>query len=325
LLLILTDQFDTHADRVISELDNLKTPYYRFNLDVESLKKSYITFKNGVWSIFNGESSVSNNLVSCVWLRRPFVEMTLEEYNVDDHNFKIWKNEWNKTLSGLFLDLKNIIWMNDIRKTFPAENKYLQMQVAEKIDLPYPKTIVSNNKEEILAFSANFAKVVLKLMSQEFYKTGENEYKGIYVNVVGEDDFKDFKEASENPIVIQEYIEKDYEVRYVVVGEKHYVCKIESQKSEVANVDWRRYDIPNTPHIVIDPPAAVREKVCLLMNALDITYGALDFIVTKNDEWIFLEVNSMGQWLWIEDLTGLEISKGIAEWLDENMKKERGN
>lgn len=33
----------------------------------------------------------------------------------------------------------------------------------------------------------------------------------------------------------------------------------------------------------------------------------------------------MGQWLWIEDLTGLEISKGISEWLDENVKEKRGN
>ena len=54
------------------------------------------------------------------------------------------------------------------------------------------------------------------------------------------------------------------------------------------------------------------------MSEFNLNYGALDFIVTPNDEWYFLELNSMGQFLWIEDLTGLDISKSIATWLISN-------
>jgi glutathione synthase/RimK-type ligase-like ATP-grasp enzyme len=59
------------------------------------------------------------------------------------------------------------------------------------------------------------------------------------------------------------------------------------------------------------------------MDRLQIEYGALDFVVQPDGAWIFLEVNAMGQFLWIEDLTGLNISDEIVEWLENhlNLKK----
>jgi glutathione synthase/RimK-type ligase-like ATP-grasp enzyme len=51
------------------------------------------------------------------------------------------------------------------------------------------------------------------------------------------------------------------------------------------------------------------------MKRLGLEFGALDFIVTETGVWYFLEVNPSGQWLWIEDLTGLPIADSIAYWL----------
>ena len=38
-------------------------------------------------------------------------------------------------------------------------------------------------------------------------------------------------------------------------------------------------------------------------------------ILTSSGDYIFFEVNPSGQWLWIEHLTGLPISRAIAELL----------
>ena len=76
--------------------------------------------------------------------------------------------------------------------------------------------------------------------------------------------------------------------------------------------DWRRYDVKNTPHTAICPPESVAAAVKLLMSKLDLRFGAIDFIVDKSGVWWFLEVNTAGQWLWIEDLSGLKISDSIA-------------
>jgi hypothetical protein len=126
----LTDKFDKHADRVTEILQNKNYKFVRFNLDVESLKKTYLHHIDSTWHIQTEESSFSSNDISCVWVRRPFVELTLEEQSNNTNDFKIWRAEWNKTLLGLYLDLNNIPWLNPIKEAYRAENKYLQRKIA---------------------------------------------------------------------------------------------------------------------------------------------------------------------------------------------------
>jgi putative transposase len=51
------------------------------------------------------------------------------------------------------------------------------------------------------------------------------------------------------------------------------------------------------------------------LDGLGLAYGAVDLILEPSGNYVFLEVNSMGQWHWIEHLVGLPISEAIAEFL----------
>ena len=189
------------------------------------------------------------------------------------------------------------------------------MEYAKQVEFLMPSIIVSNEKLKLVDFVKKHKDVVLKLMNQEFYQDSDGKYKGLYVNKIGLKHLDGFEPYGENPIVLQAYINKAYEVRYTVLDNDHFVCKIDSQKSSVANIDWRRYDIQNTPHYSIIPPENIREKVNKFMSICGLHFGALDFIVSPNGDWYFLEINTMGQWRWIEDLTGLKISDSIANFL----------
>jgi glutathione synthase/RimK-type ligase-like ATP-grasp enzyme len=314
MILILTDKNDVHVDVVVKLFESENIPFVRLNLDVYSLENTQITFKKNKWDIKNLINEFSSEEITSIWNRKTFVQLLLEEQN-KDYEFNIWKNEWNKTLLGLYYHLKNIPWLNYYRDNHKAENKYFQMSLAESLNLNLPDTVVTNDKTELREFFSKHEKVVLKLLNQDFYKVAENEFKGFYVNILNAENIDNFCDKEENPILLQEYIEKKFEVRYTVVGEEHFVCKIESQLSEISMVDWRRYDLPNTPHSIISPPLEVKNAVSKLMNELNLIYGALDFIVTNDDVWYFLEINPSGQYLWIEDLTGLQISNSIKNWL----------
>ena len=318
MVLILTDCFDVHADIVVEELEKENIPFFRFDLDVESLKKVYISFENSIWKIKTKDNEISSKQITCVWCRRPFVELSLQEQRYTDIDFKIWKNEWNKTLLGLYNSLKQIPWLNPLRKAYKGENKYYQMDIAKEVGLKMPQTLISNDKRMIEKFAIKHKKNLFKLMSQEIYDLGNDDFKGLYTNVIRLKDIEKFNETEENPIVLQEYIDKKYEVRYTIVGKEHFVCCIESQQSEKAKEDWRRYDIANTPHRRIEAPKEIQTKVSNMLKLLDLEYGALDFIITPEDEWVFLEINCMGQWLWIEELTGMSISKAIVKWIKDN-------
>ena len=315
MILILTDSFDVHTDYIVPKLEELSVPFYRFNLDVNSLKHTHISFTGDEWIINDGKNSISSYQFSGVWCRRPFVELSLEEQQDNSVDFKIWKNEWNQTLLGLYNSLKNLPWLNPLRKAYKGENKYYQMDVAKEVGFIFPKTLVSNDKSKICDFVLSNNKTIFKLMSQDIYDIGNNQFRGLYSNVITIDDLRNYGEIEENPLVLQEYIEKQYEVRYTVVGNKHYVCRIDSQSSETAKEDWRRYDIPNTPHYAINPPQEIRDKVDRMMKILGLEFGALDFVITPDNDWVFLEINCMGQWLWIEQLSGLQISSSIIKWM----------
>lgn len=118
-----------------------------------------------------------------------------------------------------------------------------------------------------------------------------------------------------SPFIVQNYIQKKYEVRYTFVNGEHFVCKIESQLSDKSRIDFRRYDFANTPYLAIKAPEKIKDMVTMLMHRLNLNYGALDFIVDPNDNWYFLEINPVGQYGWIEHLTGLAITKAILRFL----------
>ena len=319
MILIISDKNDIHTLKVEKYLKQNNTNFVKLNLDVESLKNTEVFFNGINWTIKNSNYEFNTKDIKTIWYRRTYVELLLEENDISDVNFKIWKGEWNKTLLGIYAHLEECKWLNFYRDAYYAENKYRQQIIAKKVGLKYPEFICSNIKESILNFYIDDNEKVIKFLNQDFYKMKNNEYAGIFVNKIKEEDFSDFKDTNENPVIIQNYIEKRYEVRYTVIGNEHFICKIDSQLSKIANIDWRRYDLANTPHSIIkEAPKQITDSVNRFLKEFNLNYGAIDFIIDNQDNWHFLEINSMGQFLWIEDLTGLKISESIAKWLINN-------
>ena len=315
MILVLTDAFDVHADEVIQHLHGMSVEVFRLNLDVESLQHTTCAYDGDVWSFTQNHQMMLHRDIKCVWMRRSFVEVSIENEELYDISFRIWRGEWNKTLLGLYVSLYQLPWLNRLPEMNRAENKYLQLQHAKAIGFEIPIYIASNQKHILKEFVMKHDPVVLKMQHQDFYKNSNDEIVGIYVNKISLSDLDDFGFIEENPIFLQKYIDKLFEVRYTVVADTHFVCKIDSQKSIIANIDWRRYDFAHTPHEIVVPPQEIREKISQLMSILNLQYGALDFIVDRDNRWHFLEINPSGQWLWIENLTGLPISYTIATWL----------
>ena len=65
----------------------------------------------------------------------------------------------------------------------------------------------------------------------------------------------------------------------------------------------------------IDLPAGLEESLHRLMRALGLAFGAIDLIQTPDGEYVFLEINPSGQWLWLDDRLDLGISDAVAGWL----------
>jgi hypothetical protein len=54
-----------------------------------------------------------------------------------------------------------------------------------------------------------------------------------------------------------------------------------------------------------------------------LNFGCFDFIVDRNCNYIFLECNTNGQWMWLEEEAKLPISAAIAQIFEYEIKKKR--
>ena len=51
------------------------------------------------------------------------------------------------------------------------------------------------------------------------------------------------------------------------------------------------------------------------MERLGLVYGAIDLRRTPEGEHVFLEINTAGEFLFVEERTGQPIARAVADWL----------
>jgi glutathione synthase/RimK-type ligase-like ATP-grasp enzyme len=118
-----------------------------------------------------------------------------------------------------------------------------------------------------------------------------------------------------SPMIFQEYVEKDCEFRVIIVGEQIFCGKIPSQQSEDGQADWRK-DANLIDEIeVYELPASVKLKLLHLMDYFRLNYGAIDLIKTPEGKYVFLEINPVGEFSWLDKALGHKISEAIANVL----------
>jgi glutathione synthase/RimK-type ligase-like ATP-grasp enzyme len=115
------------------------------------------------------------------------------------------------------------------------------------------------------------------------------------------------------PTAFQEFIEKQYELRITVVGSHIFACRIESRSDDLTADDYR-FDTTRLRHSPDDCPE-LKDRLLAYMRAFGITFGCFDIMVTQAHEPVFVECNVNGQWQWVENLTGLQIGRAIAQEL----------
>lgn len=303
MILILSDIRDKHADRVESILRNNDAEYSRLNLDADSLKSTQVRFENNTFKIDAPNCSFSTNEIEAVWNRSTRIEQLIESSCPTDEDYLIWKEKWNKTLEGLFSTLESTKWLN-FYTDFYAENQFNPYKISKNIGLKWPSHICSNDINYLNSFFESKKDRLLDLMQQDCLKKSE-DCTGKCGDKFGTAISGALPENS-CPVA-----NATYQVRCTVVGQEYFVGKIKvNQGSENKNILNSK-----TNYTVVQPPKSVKLKAIQIMEELNLTHGVFDFIVTNNDEWYFDALNPMGQYQWIEDINGSDISSSIAKWL----------
>lgn len=325
MILIVTNKEDIHPTPVIEHLERMGIPFFRLN--TESLLSDY----DFEWTCHPKAGSdfrirnihtgleVYGHEVGSVWERRPLVPSELRFSNIDQinsHNLK----EAHGFLSFLLYYLGDKYCLGHHLYDRSSASKMLQLKLARDLGMAIPDTCFSNNKAAIETFATKHPIICIKSIDNDniWFEDDLREYV-LYAQAVKSEDLLRLPEDAFAQTVsyLQEYVEKDYELRITVVGDNVFACKIDSQQMDEASgqIDWRQGLDYGLKHTEYTPPDFIAAFCRVFLQKLHLNFGCFDFIVTPEGGYVFLECNPNGQWLWIEQETGMGISLCITDTL----------
>lgn len=303
MILIITHKEDYTTDYVIDKLNKKAIPYFRFNC--EDYLEYSIVWQYGANTLFsiNGIKEFTS-----VWYRRTKLPVIVS----DNPSEKLYLlGEIDTFLQNLFQVIK-AKWLSAPQAVAIAENKLLQLQVAEQIGFQIPLTLVTTDRETLKTFAGNNKRTIIKPIARGRIDYANDTSKLIFTSLIPDQVITDLDSYIMTPAIYQEYIDKEYELRVTVVGNEVFAARVDSQQYQDAEVDWRRKKIKFEGYAL---PDKIVEQCRQMVKKLNLSFGAFDFIKKQNGDYYFLEVNPNGQWVWIEKDTAHPISNAIINFL----------
>lgn len=314
-ILVITCKADVTADFVIQRLEAKGEMVYRLNTEDLCTKHDFeLHFDNlGYCGLIDSQfRQVKISEIEGVYYRKPSLPMIQSQ---DPVTAKFVKEEIDFFLRWFWTLLRDRFWVSSYSSIMMASSKLDQLRIAPKLGFHIPRTIITNKPEEVRKFFDACGGEIINKVLRSVILEDQGKFSSILCHPVCREDLETGESIKMLPCVFQEKVEKDVELRITVVGNKVFPCEIHSQQSVKTKEDWRNYDFDNTPHSKHQLPQVVENQCCDLLRYYGLMYGAIDMILTPKGEYVFLEINPNGQYLWIEGLTGLPITEAIAELL----------
>lgn len=309
MILIVSSSTDLHALAICRAFDELNFQDYLILATDEVILASDWKLSIGISGTRNidirfrhGDRAVDWSSVRVVWWRRPYIshrssvsgecnEASLLDYRIE---------QYHELILGLFHLCSPKLWVSDPTNTQRTENKVYQLNQAARAGFQLPPTIVSNSRDDVANFfKDNGGDIITKPLasSGRFLRTSRMPNPLDY----SDDEFH------QAPSIYQKCIEGTEHLRLICFGNICFATLIESDQ-----LDWRPAPKRAT---AIQLDEIFEERVVNFTKTLGLEMGAFDFKKDRNGNWIFLEINPQGQFLFVEPLTGQNISTSFARYL----------
>lgn len=325
MIIILSVNGDSSTNEVISWLNYFRAPWIRINED-DHISFERLAYKNNKITAFR--LRVNNDLVDLTtvksyWYRRgglnnskqrkrrpkfsdsavqENINVYLEEEIDNVFNFVYKYLEATKTSINSFLSSRN-------------DKSYFQFRAVEA-GLSVPDSVTSVSQHDAVDFfERNGGEVITKSINELFSFNHEDKNYFTRTYPLSAEYLAECSPVF-FPTLFQQYIPKCVELRIFYLNSMVYAMAIFSQQNEQTKIDFRNYDdeYPNrcAPFRL---PADIEDKLDSFMKKVNLNCGSIDMILTPNNEYIFLEVNPVGQFGMVSFPCNYYLEKKIAQTL----------
>ena len=315
-MILIFSQLNREAstDAVIEWLRFFKHPYKRIN--TENVLYSDFTIS------ITEESS--NNIfgenINSIWFRRwatPYLEIDRNTIETKESYFAVVNfllAEYWSSCNPFFNSLSKANWLS--HPSNASMDKISVLQLARKNGILTPNSILTNNKKDLITFIKEQGTVVTKALTESLILDDDENMYCMYTSEID-----DLELIPDNfPFsLFQQKISKEFEIRSFYLDGEFYSMAIFSQSNKKTEIDFRKYDF-NKPNrtIPFQLPIEIQHKLKNLMQELNLNTGSIDLIYSSKKEFVFLEVNPVGQFGMTSYPCNYQIEKKVAEYLIKN-------
>lgn len=256
--------------------------------------------------------------IESVWYRR-FAPAARLSRSIDPQIRQASVDEARATLLGLLTALKarHVDRWEAVRL---AEHKPRQLQIARELGLAVAPTLVTNDPAAVRRFALRHPGGLLTKMLSSFAIQEGGEEKVVFTSLVGPGDLADLEGLRLCPMTFQARLDHVAALRCTIVGERVLCAGLPaSARSERGAVDWRRDHQTLADRFVREELAPdVRARLIALARRLGLQYGVAELLRTPDGRHVFLELNPVGEFHWVERAAGLPIGAALADLLCGN-------
>lgn len=314
----LTD--DTHVHRLVTEFDQLGHPWTIFDpgdfpekvhvsaVISNDIRKSSLLLTDGTRIVLEDFTSV--------WYRRPTRILPRDDLPGMEQTFI--QREANAGIWGWLRGLQ-AFWVNHPDAVRAAGHKPEQLQRAAMLGLAIPRSLVTNEPEAFKRFYEECSgNVIYKLMGYPWYTDKDELPISTYTSLVPREILEEAHRVTATMHLFQEFVVKRCDIRVIILGDEVFATEIHPL-SEATQIDFRA-DYRQLHHVSHLLPDYMREMLLTLTRSYHLAYAALDLILTPEGRYVFLELNALGQFGWLEGHTGIPLYHTLATLLIEGVR-----
>jgi len=313
MILILSVDGDRSTESVIDCLVSFNYPYLRINSSDFIDKKFFFNLSKGLF-VF-GDNKINLSDIKAVWFRKfhffytsIFHDQAAQATQVGNViPFIGLESEFTAIINSFIFYLKDKNWLTNPKKIFL--NKLAVLKEAQNLGLNTPETFLINTKDDLLKIP--FGLISKSVKDASIVRTG----KGFYSMFTSKID-KELIPEKFFTSMVQEFIEKELDLRVFFLENEFYTMAIFSQFDMQTKTDFRNYNNSNPNQVCrYNLPKNISNMLLKLVNQLELNCCSIDLVKDRNGEYYFLEINPLGQFGMVSIPCNYNLEKKVAEYL----------
>lgn len=302
-VLIITERDDIHGHALIWALNRMGVRCDRWSLsEFPQEQRTSVRISNSSSSPSFRVAGLSETYES-IWVRRLATPAAISP-SLATADIEMALIQARRSCEGIrSIFSPQSTWINPLDMREKANRKPLQLLAARKAGFAIPETLLSNDPGEIRRFYREHGgEVICKFFTPAFWENrASGAWSGLFTARLTQELLENELAFTSCPAIYQRHIHKKSDVRITFFGSSYHAVRIWSQHSSMGGVDFRSDMRFESPMESAELEEGFLERCMELSSQLGLLHGSYDFAEEPDGSFTFLEINEMGQFLWLEE------------------------